>query len=208
MNCFLTWWLSVDYFRWRAVLQWNPFVVSLHSNQYFLRELIWEWVTCMHYHFWNLFACSLAKCVEVRLFDNENKASNFFNMTLKNNYYFWIRFATKKPFFFRKGFSKPFANALVWLLSPTWTWQLAMTFEFTFIASEWLANFQSDLTNTTRRGKSLETPPQCLWITDPKWLTARAPVLDPLSRCEAWSRWSRLTFRRNELDTWTIAFFG
>ena len=118
MNCFLMWWLSVDDFRWRAVLQWNPFVVSLLSNQYFLRELIWELVTFMHYHFWNLFACSLAKCVEVRLFDHENKAGNFFNMTLKNNYYFWILFATKKPFLYI-GFSKPFANALVWVLSLT-----------------------------------------------------------------------------------------
>ena len=118
MNCFLTWWLSADDFRWRAVLQWNPFVVSLLSNQY-LRELIGELVRCMHYHFWNFFACSLAKCVEVRLFDNENKASSFFNMTFKNNYYFGILFATKKSFFLQ--FFKPFANALVWLLSPTWT---------------------------------------------------------------------------------------
>ena len=37
------------------------------------------------------------------------------------------------------------------------TWQLAMTYEFTFIASEWLANLQLGPTNTTRRGKSLET---------------------------------------------------
>ena len=104
MNCFLTCLSSVDDFHRHAVLQWNPFVVSLLSNQYFLLELIWELVTYMHYYFWNLFACSLAKCVEVRLFDNKNKASNFFNMTLKNNYYFWILFATKKPFFLHRTF--------------------------------------------------------------------------------------------------------
>ena len=31
----------------------------------------------------SLHACSLAKCVEVGLFDVENKGSNFFNMTFK-----------------------------------------------------------------------------------------------------------------------------
>jgi len=56
------------------------------------------------------------------------------------------------------------------------TWQLAITFEFTFVASEWLASFQSGTTYPTRRAKSLETSPQCLWITGSK-ITARAPIL-------------------------------
>ena len=56
---------------------------NIPSNLHILREFIWEWVMCMHYYFWNPLACSLAKCVEVRLFDNENKGNNLFNMTLK-----------------------------------------------------------------------------------------------------------------------------
>ena len=37
--------------------------------------------------FENLFASSLAKCVEVRLFDNENKGSNFFTYDFENHFF-------------------------------------------------------------------------------------------------------------------------
>ena len=61
-----------------------------------------------------------------------------------------------------------FANALVWLSSPTWnvTTRNDFWFHFARVPSEWLANFQSGPTFSARRGKSLEAPPQCLWIAD------------------------------------------
>ena len=80
-------------------------------------------VRCMHYCFWNLFACSLAKCVEVRLFDNENKGNNFFNMPLKATITF--ESSLQRRNLFLHGILQlmaifNFANALVWLLSLTW----------------------------------------------------------------------------------------
>ena len=51
INDYLRWWSSVYDLFWRAVLRWNPFVVSWLSNPPFLLELIWEWFTCMHNYF-------------------------------------------------------------------------------------------------------------------------------------------------------------
>ena len=128
----LTWWLSVDDFV--DVLSCNGiFVVSLVSNLFFLREFIWERVRCIRSYFWNLLACSLAKRVEVRLFDNENKESNFFNMSLKTSITFEFSLQRTNLFFYI-GFSKPCPS----LPLPTrWcdscpqheTWELAITFD-------------------------------------------------------------------------------
>jgi len=111
---------------------------------------------------------------------NDNKGNNFFNMTLKTIITF--EFSLQRRNFFCIGFSKPWSSLplrMRWCDSCPQheTWQLAMTFEFTFVASAWLVNFQSGPTYPTRRGKSLETPSQCLWITDPQCRLAR-----PLSR--------------------------
>lgn len=108
--------------------------------------------------------------------DNENKESNFFNMSLKTNITSEFSLQRTNPFFYI-GFSKPCLSIPLRMrlcdsCPQHETWQLAMTFEFTFVASEWLASFQSGFTYPTRREKSLETSPQCLWITgckiDPK----------------------------------------
>ena len=77
--------------------------------------------------------------------------------------YFWILFATKKPFFFTLDFPNHGHLCLCECAGMT---RNDFWIHFEGIASECLANFQSGLTFPARRGKSLEAPPQCLWIAD------------------------------------------
>ena len=107
-------------------LAMEPIVVSLLSNLYFLREGLAH-LRKGYVYAWLLLKClciSLAKCVEVRLIDNENKESNFFNMSLKTNITSEFSLQRTNLFFLHRIFQTmliyTFANALVWLLSATW----------------------------------------------------------------------------------------
>ena len=170
MNCYLTGWLSVDDFclameSFRGVITFQSVLltrVHLRMVFYGLRVFIITFEISLHAHLRNVLKY-------------ENKRNNFFNMTLKTIITF--EFSLQRRNFFCIGFSKPWSSLplrMRWCDSCPQheTWQLAMTFEFTFVASEWLASFQSGFTYPTRRAKSLETSPQCLWITgckiDPK----------------------------------------
>ena len=135
-------WLSVCDLFWRALLRWNPFVLSWLSNPHFLLELIWEWFTwCIITLIWNLFACflwnqikqflkydflnspaSLLKSLFCMLtceglFDNQFRKYVFF----LNHHYFWNLFAFLLRAAFRKyrptvGTSSKFDFAHFWLI--------------------------------------------------------------------------------------------
>ena len=116
----ITWWLSVDDFSWRTVLQWNLFLVSLLSNLYFLRELIWYW----------LGVCIIAFEIFLHAHLRNVLKYDYLVMKTKGTICLWKLLLLLNPLcneetFFLHGILQimaifNFANALVWLLSLTW----------------------------------------------------------------------------------------
>ena len=152
INWFFKWWLSVDDFRWRAVLQWNPFAAGSVMTT---------------------FQCVLLRIINLRM------GCVFGLLLLKSLYILtskmcWstiVLIMKTKEAISLKRLWKPLLLlnspcSEVWFLSPTLNVTTRNDFwvDFRRIKVTWELSIRP--TYPTWRGKSLKTPPQCLWITD------------------------------------------
>ena len=159
---------------WTYCLAMESFLGIITFESVLLTRFNLRLVRSMHYCFWDLFACSLTKCVEVRLFDNENKGNNFFNMPLKTITTF--ESSLRRRNLFLHGILQimaifNFANALVWPLSLTWN----VTIRNGFWIHSWELSIRPYLPSKAREepGKSSPVSVDHRSKIDLKWCLAR-----------------------------------
>lgn len=173
INCFFTWWLSVDDFRWRAVSQWNPFaagsvmttfqcvllrIINLRMGYVYGLLLLKALYILTSKMCWSTIVL-IMKTKEAISLIRLWKPLLLLNSPCSEETFSLIKIYQIMAIF-------TFANALVWFLSPTLNVTTRNDFWVDFRRIKVTCELSIRPTYPTRRGKSLKTPPQCLWITD------------------------------------------